>query len=73
MVGFDYLLRQDCFTDEEKNLYSHPCPLKNATQRTKAEMRIAGGGGLDGKPHGIFACYVEPYSRVRKLFLDLVT
>ena len=73
VVGFEYLLRQDCFTDEEKTLHSHPCPLKNATQRTKAEMWIAGGGGLDGQPRGIFACYVEPYSRVRKLFLDLVT
>ena len=73
LTGFDFLLRQECFTDEEKRLHSHTCPLKTATQRTKAKLWIAEGGGIDGQPRGIYASYVEPYPRIRQLFLSLLT
>ncbi len=72
IAGFDYLLREECFTDEEKRLRSHACPAKTPAQRTKAALWIANGGGLDGQPRGIYASYVEPFARVRALFLPLL-
>lgn len=68
VTAFDYLLRESCFTEEEKRLHSHPCKAGNAAHKTKARQWVEAGGGLDGQPRGIYASYVEPYARVRKLF-----
>lgn len=67
--GFDYLLKQECFTEEEKRLHSHPCKMGSKTHRVMAERWRDLGGGLDGQLRGIYANYVEPYPRVRELFL----
>lgn len=72
ITGFDYLLRENCFTPEEKRLHSHPCAMGGPSAKTKARQWVERGGGLDGEPRGIFASYVEPYARVRKLFVDLL-
>ena len=69
---FDYLLRHECFTEEEKRLHSHPCKMGSAAAKTKVRLWMESGGGLDGQPRGIYASYVEPYSRVRELFVNLL-
>ncbi len=66
----DFLLREECFSEEEKRLHSHPCKMGSAAHRTKVRRWLERGGGLNGQARGIFASYVEPYARVRGLFLD---
>jgi len=67
----DYLIRQDSFNPEEKRLFSHPCKMGSAAHKTKVAGWLARGGGIDGQPRGIYANHVQPYGRVRQLFVDL--
>jgi hypothetical protein len=67
-----FLIRQECFTAEEKQLYAHPCAGGNAAQRTKTRNWVKESGGLDGKPLGIHSDHVQPYSRVRGLLATML-
>ena len=69
---FDYLIREDCFTEEEKLLYSHPCKMGGLSHKTKVANWIARGGGLAGQARGIYASQVDPYARIHTLFVNLL-
>ena len=68
----DYLIRQDCFSAEEKRLYAHPCAMSSPEHITKTKNWVKESGGIDGKPLGIHADIVKPYERVRELLLPLL-
>lgn len=63
----DFLLRGHTFSEEEKRLHAHPCPGGLKTQNRKW---LAETNGIDGQLLGIHANHVQPYTRVRSLFLD---
>jgi len=69
----DFLIREECFTAEEKHLYAHPCSMSTPAYRTKTLGWLKEGGGLDGKPMGIHSNHVQPYERVRDLCLQLLS
>lgn len=68
----DFLLREECFTEEEIRLYAHPCKSKTKALRTLARLWVESGGGIGGEALGIHASHVQPFKRVQKLFLDLL-
>ena len=67
-----YLVKPECFSAEELDLYALPCPSSTPALRTKARNWLNNGGGIDGKPMGIHANHLKPFERVRKRFLELV-
>lgn len=67
--GVHFLIRGETFSAEEKRLYAHPCPAGLKTQNRKW---LAETGGVDGQAFGIHANHVQPYERVRRLFLEQI-
>jgi hypothetical protein len=72
VADLEYLIRQECFTEEEKRLYAHPCANSTLAHRTKTAEWVAKSGGLDGKPLGIHANHVQPFERVLELLVKLL-
>jgi hypothetical protein len=71
-LGVKFLIRGDCFTANEKQLYARPCSHGTAAQKTQTANWVKESGGLDGRALGIHANHVQPYERVRALFAELV-
>ena len=72
MERVDFLLRQECFTEEEKRLYARPLPMPTQAFRTKAEAWAKKSGGVNGQLMGIHSNHVQPYERVRELFIQTI-
>lgn len=68
-----FLIGGDCFSEEEKRLYAHPCSASTPTLATKTANWVKESGGLDGRPYGIHADHVQPYERVRDLLRRALT
>lgn len=65
-----FFLNNDAFSTEEKRLHSHPLPAATAADRTKSKAWFAETHGVDGRPRGLHADYIQPYQRLRHLFLQ---
>lgn len=67
-----FLVRADCFTVEEKELYALPIPTDTPTLATLAREWVKQTGGIEGKPLGIHADHLRPPERVAQLFASLL-
>ena len=65
-----FFLNNDAFTPDEKRLHAHPLPAGSAADRTKSKAWFAETKGVDGRPRGIHADHIQPYQRLRNLFLQ---
>ena len=72
VARLDFLLHEKCFTEEEIRLYAHPCKSGSKARRTLARLWVESGGGIGAEALGIHASHVQPFKRVKKLFLDLL-
>lgn len=67
-----YLVRPECFTEEELELYSMPCPAPNAAARTRLRHWVERSGGIAGKGWGIHANHLKPVERVMARVRELL-
>jgi hypothetical protein len=67
----EFLVRQECFSDEEKRLFARPVPQSNSIMKSKAQRWLAESGGVNGQLLGIHADHL-PYERLRQSLLDLL-
>lgn len=72
VARLNFLLHEKCFTEEEIRLYTHPCKSGSKARRTLARLWLESGGGIGGQALGIHASHVQPFKRVKQLFLDLL-
>jgi hypothetical protein len=60
-----HLVRGECFTAEELELYSFPCSCASPAEVTLARRWVERGGGINGQPVGIHANHLKPIERVQ--------
>ena len=66
-----HLIRPECFTAEELELYALPCPSGTPALRTKAKNWVKRSGGIGGQALGMHANKLKPYERVRARFMEV--
>jgi hypothetical protein len=67
-----HLIRPECFTAEELELYALPCPSGTPALRTKAKNWVKRSGGIGGQALGMDANKLKPHERVRARFLEVL-
>lgn len=68
-----HMVKESSFTPEELRLYAHPCSLGSAKRESLVRNWVKQGGGIDGRPWGIHSDHVQPFARVRQLFVEAMT
>ena len=59
-----YLVRADCFSAEEIELFAIDCPMGSPSLATFALEWVKKSGGVNGLPRGIHANHFQPLARV---------
>lgn len=70
-VRLHYLIRQEHFTEEEKRLHTHKPQATGNNHKAKVKNWVALSGGIDGQALAIHSNHVQPFERIRNLFLDI--
>lgn len=60
-----FLVRCECFTAEELELYAMPCPMSSTALATQAREWVEESGGVHGQALGVHANHLQPVARVR--------
>lgn len=68
----EFVVRAECFSAEELELYALPCPTHTAALAARARWWLERGGGIDGQALGVHANHLQPWERVRDRVLQLL-
>lgn len=70
VASVQYMILENTFTAEEKSLHAKPCGGAGKILKSRARNWVARGFGIGGECKGIHANHVQPFERVRQLFLN---